>query len=212
LTKFNAEKAIKAQLVMSSRVRLEPLDLEDVSFVAGLDVAYREGYGYGAAVVVDVRSLRVVEARVATFKITVPYVPGLLAFREIGPMLLAFRRVEKKPDVIMVNGHGVAHPRRFGIATHVGVVLNTRSIGVAKRRLVGEEVDGRLVFGGDEVARVLVNGRLKLYVSAGNRITLDDAVAITRRLLVGSNKLPLPLQEAHNRATLAAKTKSVTLA
>lgn len=184
------------------------MGLDGVRFVAGVDVAYKGGLGYGAAVVVDLRDLSVVDAGVSVVRVSVPYIPGLLAFREVGPMVSALMRLRVGPDVVMVNGHGLAHPRGFGVATHLGVVLGVSSVGVARRRLVGEEVGGRLFLGGREVARVIPNGRLKIYVSVGNKITLGEAVALTKRLVYKPNKLPLPVQEAHNKATMASRTDS----
>lgn len=187
---------------------MEPVGLDRVRFVAGVDVAYKGGLGYGAAVVVDLRDLSVVDAGVSVVRVSVPYMPGLLAFREVGPMVSALTRLRVRPDVVMVNGHGLAHPRGFGVATHLGVVLGVSSVGVAKKRLVGEEVGGRLFLGGREVARVIPNGRLKIYVSVGNKITLGEAVALTKRLVYKPNKLPLPVQEAHNKATMASRADS----
>ncbi len=204
---FDTAKAKIFQEKFSSHVRLEPGLLEDAEFIAGLDVAYDGGYSFGAAALVERRSLRVLDRSISTTVTRIPYMPGLLAFREAGPMISALLKLKGRFDAVMVNGHGMAHPRRFGIACHVGVALDIRSVGVAKKRLVGVEEDDRLYLDGDEVARILKNGKLKLYVSVGHRSTLDEAEELVSEMLEGKGLLPKPLQEAHNTATRASRSR-----
>ncbi|MGC8970146.1 MAG: endonuclease V [Conexivisphaera sp.] len=206
--KFSVERARTAQLLLSSRVTVERGPVPGIRLVAGLDVAYARGRAVGAAALVDVEGPRVLERAVSWVEERVPYIPGFLAFREVGPMVSVIRRLSERPDALMVNGHGIAHPRRFGLASHLGVVLGLRSIGVARRRLVGEEVGQSLILEGEEVARVLRSGRLKIYVSVGHLISLEEAVRLVEATLVSEGKLPLPVQEAHEAATEAARSLS----
>ncbi|MGC8848017.1 MAG: endonuclease V [Conexivisphaera sp.] len=202
--RFSTERAKAAQVLLSSRVSV-PRGRSDVRLVAGLDVAYACGSAFGAAALVDIDGPRVVERAVSELEERIPYIPGFLAFREAGPMITALRRLRYRPDALMVNGHGIAHPRRFGIASHIGVVLGIKSIGIAKSRLMGEEVNGSLIMDGEEVARILRSGRMKIYVSVGHGISLEEAVRLTEATLTETGKLPLPVQEAHNTATEASR-------
>ena len=135
-------------------------------------------------------------------RVCIPYVPGLLAFREmavLAPALLALSR-EVKPDLVIVDGHGIAHPRRAGIASHVGVVFNVPSIGVAKKRLYGSEVERgglRILVDqrGAPIAALLMRGRSKIYVSPGHRITLESSIKLITSMWK-KGKLPEPTRLA----------------
>lgn len=108
--------------------------------VAGADVAFPDGgrTARAGACVLAYPSLEVLDTAVARLPVTFPYVPGLLAFRELGPVLDALARIPVRPDVILCDGHGIAHPRRFGLACYIGLVTGIPTIGVAKSRFVGE--------------------------------------------------------------------------
>ncbi|WP_067828973.1 deoxyribonuclease V [Actinomadura kijaniata] len=177
--------------------RLRPsLDLEGpgpqaLRTVAGLDVSYAgDGGGTGArlaaaVVVLDARTLEVVEESVVTGTAAFPYVPGLFAFRELPTLVAALRRLTVTPDLLVCDGYGVAHPRRFGLACHLGVLTGLPTIGVAKTGFVGShETPGArrgdaspLVDGGEVVGRVLRtrDGVKPVFVSVGHRIDLDTA-------------------------------------
>jgi len=159
----------------------------DVRFVAGCDVAFdrTNGRGVGAVVVVAYPSLEVVERVTCEAPVTFPYVPGLLSFRETPVLVEALERVRQAPDIVMVDGHGYAHPRRFGYACHLGLMLEVPTIGVAKSRLIGAAgaVRGRrgsradVVDGGEVVGSMLRTrqGVRSIYVSIGHRIGLAAA-------------------------------------
>jgi len=104
--------------------------------VAGVDVGYKGGVARAAVVVL--RRLEPVEEVVIEEPVSFPYVPGLLSFREIPPLLTAWKRLKTRPDVVIVDGQGIAHPRRFGVASHFGLLIGVPTIGCAKSRLVGE--------------------------------------------------------------------------
>jgi len=159
--------------------------------VAGLDVSYAgDGGGTGtplaaAAVVLDGATLEVVEESVAVGTAAFPYVPGLFAFRELPTLLEALRGLTTTPDLLVCDGFGVAHPRRFGLACHLGVLTGLPAIGVGKTAFVGayEEVGARrgdaspLLDGGEVVGRVLRtrDGVKPVFVSVGHRTDLDTA-------------------------------------
>lgn len=185
--------------------------------VAGLDVAYAEsGDRLAAAVtVLDAATLAVVDEAVSVGRPAFPYVPGLFAFRELPALRDALDRLTVRPDLLVCDGHGLAHPRRFGLACHLGVVTGLPAIGVGKTPLVGawEEPGPRrgawtpLRDGGEEVGRVLRtrDGVKPVFVSVGHRMSLDNAVdrvlALTPRY-----RLPETTRTADQlcRAALAA--------
>lgn len=187
--------------------------------VAGLDVAYAEsGDRLAAAVtVLDARTLAVVDTAVSVGRPAFPYVPGLFAFRELPALLDALAGLTVRPDLLVCDGHGLAHPRRFGLACHLGVVTGLPSIGVGKTPLVGEFDEPAPERGastplrnGDEVVgRVLRtrDGVKPVFVSVGHRMSLDNAVdrvlALTPRY-----RLPETTRTADQlcRVALAATT------
>ncbi|MEU2661841.1 endonuclease V [Micromonospora sp. NPDC007220] len=169
--------------------------------VAGLDVAYAEsGDRLAAAVtVLDARTLAVVDSAVSVGRPAFGYVPGLFAFRELPALLDALDRLTVLPEMLVCDGHGLAHPRRFGLACHLGVVTGLPSIGVGKTPLLGEWTPpaGRrgawtpLRDGDETVGRVLRtrDGVKPVFVSVGHRMSLDDATA---RVLALTPRYRLP--------------------
>jgi deoxyribonuclease V len=161
------------------------------SLVAGVDVAYDDERDVvaAAAVVLDAATLTVVDRATARGHVPFPYVPGLLAFREIPAVLVALRTLRRAPDLIVCDGYGLAHPRRFGLAAHLGVLTGLPSLGVAKSPFVfrhGEVAERRgatapLLDGDEEVGRALRTrqGVQPVFVSVGHRLTLDAACAHT---------------------------------
>ncbi|MBB5134285.1 deoxyribonuclease V [Thermocatellispora tengchongensis] len=207
------ETAVEAEEIQE---RLRPLaDLSgpgprDVRLVAGLDVAYTpaEGGGElvtGAVVVLDAATLEVAGQAVVTERARFPYVPGLFAFRELPPLLAALDRLDAVPDLLLCDGHGLAHPRRFGLACHLGVLTGLPVIGVAKTLFVGEHGEpGRergayapVVHEGDVVGRALrtQDGVRPVYVSQGHRVGLDEACEHVLRL-APAYRLPEPIRRA----------------
>ena len=162
--------------------------------IAGLDVAYAKDDSLVAAAVcvLDLETHRVVEQATAVRPVEFPYLPGLLAFRELPSLLDALERLGGTPDVLVCDGYGLAHPRRFGLACHVGVLTALPAFGVAKTPYVGafaepgpERGDWTpLTHGGDEVGRALRTRRgvKPVFVSVGHAIPIGDAAALTLRL------------------------------
>jgi deoxyribonuclease V len=181
--------------------------LRGVRLVTGLDAHYDAAAGltWGAAVTLSLPSLAVVERAVCSWPTRFPYVPGLLSFREAPVLLDALARLEARPDVLMVDGQGLAHPRRFGLACHVGVLAGIPAIGVAKSRLIGEHGDpgvergswARLKDGGETIGAVLRTRRAvrPIYVSIGHRVSLAAATRLVLRCCT-RYRLPEPIRAA----------------
>ncbi len=162
----------------------------DPSLVGGVDIGFenRGAITRAAAVVLNFPSLDLVAQAVHRQETSFPYVPGLLSFREVPAALNALARLERLPDVILCDGQGFAHPRRFGLACHLGIVTGLPTIGVAKSRLVGEhaplpEAKGNWVAltDRDEVIGAVLRTRSRvkpLYVSVGHKVCLETAIRI----------------------------------
>ncbi|BAN89860.1 endonuclease V [Aeropyrum camini] len=208
--RFSASKAVKAQLLLRGKVKLESLNI-DPRTALGLDASYSErgGVGIGAAVLTSLETLEPVDCKIYISRVCVPYIPGLLAFRELAVMAPAASPLSPKADVVMVDGHGIAHPRRFGIASHVGVILERPSIGVAKRKLTGrlvEEAGVRYVVqNGEKLAVVVGEPPRGVYVSPGHMITLEEAASVAKAAVKPGGWMPEPTRLA-DRISRAVKT------
>jgi deoxyribonuclease V len=200
-------EAVRIQERLRGRIRLRD-DRRRFRTVGGLDVSY-DRYSpwlFAAAAVLRLPDLAVVETAAVRVRATFPYVPGLLSFREAPAGLAAFARLSARPDCLLCDGHGTAHPRRFGLACHVGLLLGLPTIGCAKSLLVGAceapaAVRGSrapLVHDGEVVGAALRTreGVRPVLVSAGHRITLERAVA-TVLACAPRVRIPEPIRQAH---------------
>ncbi len=187
-------------------------DAGDVKLVAAADVAFvdrpyrrQPGLARAAVVLLSYPDLAIIERHVVEAPATFPYVPGLLSFREIPALARAFEELERRPDLLLVDGQGLAHPRRFGLACHLGLLLDVPTIGCAKSRLCGEHAFLGLEPGSrtplidrEEVIGLVLRTRAgvaPLYVSTGHRIGLDEAADWVLRLCRGY-RLPEPIRLA----------------
>ncbi len=186
----------------SRLVLLEPLRKEPVH-IAGVDAAFSEYHVFAAVCLYRYPQLTLMEQATAVKQIAFPYVPGYLLFREGPAIVAALNKLKKKPDVILIDGQGIAHPRGIGSASHLGVLLNVPTIGCAKTRLVGEyrnpgERKGNwteLQFKDRTVGAVLRtrDGVRPLFLSPGHRINLKDSIRFALDC-VGRYRIPEPLR------------------
>jgi len=200
---FSAEKAHAMQLRLSQQVIRKDMVPKTVRYVAGVDVAYDSGFSLGAVAVLDCNSLSVVESKKAKVKTGFPYIPTLLSFREIPPTLAAIKKLKNQPDVFLVDGQGIAHPYRLGFASHLGLILDMPTIGVAKSLLCGEvgafnkEGWAPIVDRGQIVGVTLDQRRRKpVYVSIGHKVSLKRAIRIVRHC-TRLHRIPEPIRAAH---------------
>ena len=203
-------EARRLQDELAPGVRKSPaLDLSRIRYVAGADVSTQGDEGYATVVVLSFPGLEVVEIKGYEARLDFPYVPGLLAFRELPPVVGALREIVTEVDAVIFDAHGLAHPRKLGLASMLGLFLDVPSIGCAKNLLVGSyeepgiEKGSRsdLVHRGEIVGQVVRTRRnvSPVYVSIGNGIDLDSAVEL---VLACSPKYRLPetTRQAHNAA------------
>ena len=203
------EEAVRLQRDLKSRLVLA-WDGRPVSTIGGVDVSIQPETTRAAIVIISVPDLKPIEAAVADAPLVFPYIPGLLSFREGPAVLLAWSKLKQKPDLLMFDGQGIAHPRGIGIASHMGLWLERPSIGVAKSRLYGQHAEVGSMPGdredlldkdGTVIGTVLrTRERSKpLYISPGNSIDVKHATQFVLDCCTGY-RLPEPTRWAHKVA------------
>ena len=205
---LSAAEAIELQKQLCTKVRRKSDGrISRLQTIAGADCAFDKtgGYGYAGVIVFSYPDLEIIQRVGRRGRVTFPYVPGLLSFREAPLLLAAVDKLEKLPDLFIYDGQGIAHPRRFGIASHMGLLLDRPSIGCAKSRLVGEhripaQKPGSiapLTLDGQRVGNVLrtKRGCKPVFVSVGHGITLTQATSIIMKC-VGKYRIPTPTRDA----------------
>lgn len=213
------EEAREAQREMAQKVCIEEPLQKPIGHIAGMDVSNNpfdpHRMIFGSVVVLSYPSLKLVEVATRADRQEFPYIPGLLGFREAPTLVQAYQQLSIKPDLIFVDGHGISHPRGLGVASHLGVLLDVPTIGVAKSILVGkpagplaEEVASQssLQWKGKEIGRMLRTKRRcsALIISTGHQIALEPAIDLVLRCLKGY-RLPEPTRHAHLAANLCRK-------
>lgn len=200
-------EALDIQLKLAAQVRRSN-EVTSPRFIAGVDISVdrERGRGRGAVVVLSWPGLEIAEVQTVEDNMNFPYVPGLLSFREAPLTLAACERLEITPDLFLVDGQGIAHPRRLGLASHLGLFLDRPTIGCAKSRLCGshgtpaDEAGGyvELTDSGEVIGAALrtKTGTTPIYVSIGHRVDLDAAIYWTMQCCRGY-RLPEPTRLAH---------------
>jgi deoxyribonuclease V len=214
---FSIEKAHQAQIALSRKIVFENRIPREIKHIAGVDVAYVNGFSIAAVTVLNFKTLKLEEAQTLIRKTSFPYIPTLLSFREISPVLQCIRKLHASPDVFLADGHGYAHPYRCGFASHLGLVLRKPTIGVAKSILVGEverqtnenvawiRDDGEII--GAEI-KATPNAK-PVYVSVGHMISLKTAIRIVKHCTI-ENHIPQPLLLAHKAANAEKRKVNIT--
>jgi deoxyribonuclease V len=204
------DEAIAIQHRLAERVERAPR-LGEVQVIAGVDMSAKD-VARAAVVLLSYPDLAVIEVARAEKPLVFPYVPGLLSFREGPAVLAAFAKLSRRPDLVLFDGQGIAHPRRLGIGAHIGVLLDLPSIGVAKSILSGSGPepgpnpgDWSPLKHKGEVIGAIVRTKVKVkpvYVSIGHRVDLETAIHWV--LATGKGyRLPEPTRQAHNAAAVA---------
>lgn len=203
---LNETEAVELQRRLSSKVIQKDPDYP-IRYVAGVDAAYEEqrNQQYAAAVIMDADSGETLETATAWGPVKFPYIPGLFSFRELPAIMEALKQLKLAPDLILCDGQGIAHPRRFGLASHLGVLFNAATIGCSKTRYIGTAREPGIKRGqrtplelnGECIGCVLrTQDHIKpVYVSVGHRITLPTACDWVLRLSP-RYRLPEPTRRA----------------
>jgi deoxyribonuclease V len=197
--------AVQIQKQISKKIKINDT-FDKIYHVAGADVGYKGGMAVAAVMVFSFPQLEEVERVVRPGRVTFPYISGLLSFREIPALLKCFQRLKISPDIILVDGQGIAHPRRVGLASHLGLFLEVPTIGCAKSRLWGTYEEPAMEYGsyeylydkGDIIGAALrTRSRVKeVFVSSGHHITLDSSIK-TVLSCCRKFRLPEPIRRAH---------------
>jgi deoxyribonuclease V len=199
------------QQSLADRVKLQPLP-DSFKALGAADIAYVSATNQLVAAILVFKwpDLSLIETSHVVAPITFPYVPGLLSFREVPPLLAAYNKLRRPPEVLLCDGQGIAHPRRFGLASHLGLCLNIPTIGCAKKLLCGKHEDIQLHRGsstplnlGDETVGWVFcsrDGVKPIYISPGHLSDLESSKKLIH-LCLSRFRIPEPLRQAHNLAT-----------
>jgi deoxyribonuclease V len=195
---MNVRDLKKEQLRLAKKVVVKD-DFDEINYIGGCDQAYVDHKVISAVVVLDANTLEVVEKKYATADAPIQYIPGFLSYRESPAVVEAVAKLKQKPDVLMVDGNGILHPRKIGMASHLGILLDMPTIGVAKKLLLGEEKDGKIIVEEETRGAVLKTKEhaKPIYISIGHRVSLKTAKDMVKKCMVEKHKLPEPLHEAH---------------
>ncbi|HEV7702077.1 MAG TPA: deoxyribonuclease V [Candidatus Paceibacterota bacterium] len=206
--KVSPKEAVAMQKELRKKIKLVPLK-KKIRHVGGCDVSMNL-FATDGFVTLSFPTLDLIDHSVVKEKINFPYISGLLSFREIPMLLGAWEKLKKKPDVIIVDGAGIAHPRRLGIATHLGILLNVPTIGCAKSRLTGTYKEPKQepgsfsylydTYNKTEIIGAVLRTKLRvkpLFISPGHLITLKESIEIIQKCVV-KHRLPEATRLAHN--------------
>ncbi len=188
------------QLKLAKKVSLKD-EFSEIKTIGGVDQAFANGKIISMVVVLDYNTFELMDNKFAIVGETMPYVPGFLGYREGPAIVEAFSKLERKPDLLMVDGNGILHQRRIGLASHVGLLLDVPTIGVAKKLLLGEVRGNKVFVDEKQLATLFVTKEhaKPIYVSPGHKISMKTTEEVMAHCLRGC-KLPEPLRLAHKFA------------
>jgi deoxyribonuclease V len=202
-------ETIKVQKEIADKVKFES-NQENIIYICGVDVAYRNNVAYCAAVLMNKNSMDITESTSTTSNVKHPYVSGFFMLRESEPIINTLKLLKNPFDLLLVDGHGVLHPRHCGLASYVGVMLDAPTIGVAKSLLCGDikendyiDLDG--VASGFRMVKI---GKKPIFISVGHKINLVNAIRIIEQLVKPTERIPEPLRLAHIRSKTLANSFS----
>lgn len=205
---MNIAKLIEIQKKISKKAVFKPFKLNNQYKIAAFDISFNKNIGYGVCIVID-EKMKIIEEKTAKQQISIPYIPTFLAFRELPLLIKLYKNLQNKPDLIFVDGNGLIHPRRCGIAVHLGVLVKKPTIGVAKSYLYGryEEPENKkfsysYVFHEEgDILGVALRSKENLktiFISPGNLIDIESSLSITKGFIT-KYKIPEPLRIVHNK-------------
>ncbi len=216
LSKIEEEKLRSIQKRIARRLVLKNKISKPIKTIAGFDLAFSNDKAFVAGIVMDYETHDIKEIRIMKTKLSFPYIPTLLTFREGPPIIKVYNSLNRKPDVILINGQGIIHPYHCGIASHIGVYLDVPSIGVAQSKLCGEYKEPKKVrdynpitYNDKKVGYVYKSKKncKPIFISPGHRVSLSNSLKIVMSCM-GKYKLPFPLRMAHVYANRMKKNYS----
>lgn len=192
------EKLKKEQIELAKKIITRD-EFSKIDTIAGVDQAFFNNKIISAIVVCDYKTIEVIEREYVIVDAEFKYMPGLLCFREGPAIIEVFKKLKTKPDILLVEGHGIAHIRKLGLASYVGLMLDQPTIGVAKNLLHGKNVD-KAIYIKNEIRGYELKtreGSKPVYVSPGYNVSLKSSLEIVKNCLKEKHKLPEPLYLAH---------------
>ncbi len=213
---LNSKEAVQIQQNLRSQIQIEPF-LGEIKYIAGTDISFNKFSEiiYAGIVVLKYPEMQIVEEATVITSTKFPYISGLLSFREIPALLEVWGKLQIKPDIIVADGQGIAHPRRLGIASHFGLLVDKPTLGCAKSVLVGKYTEPALEAGSftdlvdkNEVVGYALRTKFKtnsVFVSVGHKLSLEQAKNILLNCSKGY-RIPEPTRQAHllvNRVRIA---------
>lgn len=200
-------KLREEQEKLASKVSLED-GFKEVKSVGGIDVAYKDEKAFAACVVMNSEGTKIIEERRLSGKVSFPYVSTYLSYRELPMVKKVYANLKEKPDVLMIDGNGILHPRRIGIASHAGVEMNVPTIGIAKRLLMGklgkvpEKIGdfSSILHEGSVLGMALKSSKSEnyVYVSPGHMVSMRTSLELSKKLCF--HRVPEPTRRAHRMA------------
>ncbi len=188
------QKAKKLQEELSKKVITKDVLPKKITKICGVDVSYKNDRAYCSCVIMDAKSMKIIETVHTTSKIQYDYIPGLFMLRESKPILNTIKKLKTKFDVLLVDGHGQLHPRRCGLACYIGILIEKPTIGVAKNLLCGnQKSDYTIELDGKVMGQIIQSKNKAIFVSVGHMISLKTACKIIKNSILLEKWYPQPL-------------------
>jgi len=198
--KENYTKTIKLQNEFAKKVITHDyLNNNSIRNVCGIDVSYMDLNAFCSAVIVNKNTLEIIEIANKKSIAKYSYIPGLFMLREAKPLLRTLRLLKNKFDLVLIDGHGILHPRKCGLASYIGIMIDKPTIGVAKKLLCGSIIENNYVEYNKTILGYRIsknNNKKNIYVSVGHKISLETAIDIIKKLTKKSEFIPEPLRIA----------------
>ncbi|MBT7902252.1 endonuclease V [Candidatus Woesearchaeota archaeon] len=179
---------------------------EKIKLVAGINQAHFGEKIISAIVLMDIKTLKIIEKQYSIMETNTPYLPNYRAYREAPIIVETFNKLKQKPDLLLLEGNGILHPRRIGLASHIGILIDTPTIGISKTVTCGEILDNSVYIEKEARAKKIITKEHAnpIFVSPGHKISLKTSIEIIKKI-IQKHKLPEPLHQAHNFATKIKK-------
>ena len=202
---FDKEKLKKEQIELASKI-ITIDSFKKAELIGGVDLAYFDNKAICSIVICD-KDMNAIETKNTVTEVNIPYMPSYLFYREGPAIIETYQKIENKPDVLLCGFHGIIHPRRIGAASHLGLILDVPTIGVAKNLFCGK-LEGNTVVMDKEIRGIKLISKehaKPIFISPGHKISLKKSVEIVKSCMRPPHKLPEPLHLAHHQANKLKK-------
>jgi len=204
--RIDLKKAKEEQLKLAKEVIIRD-DFDKIKYLGGTCEICTDNKIISVIVVMEYPGMKFVESKYTIADIDMPFVSGFRSYRELIYMMQTYEKLTQKPDLILVDSHGILHPRRFGLASHLGIALDMPTIGIAKKLILGDVKSGKVYIGTDHCGLELKTKDVAnpIFVSPGHKVSMGSSLRIARNTIVLPHKLPEPIHMAHKFAVKLKK-------